>query len=280
MAKTSKTVEVTTQLSEEQLARLNSQSGVATGSGIKLPVLNRISLNGNADAIENEKGELVRPEITFEKHIYVGKEAENRPEKVKLGSPIEVIFVKLRRRLVMRDSQGFQVMSSSQHSSPTDIITLYNDGEMIDKGMAKAIRERYPDLRTIQETYVIMPDGELALLIAKGSSLGSKTRDESKPTFYDYIQELHKTGGIFAHKTILGGALEKGAKQFYTMTFTQGRPTTTEEKLAVLDHSDNLTDLITKYDIENANATLKNADVVVESATVTPEGMNLEDIGF
>ena len=263
MAKTSKEETV---LTTEQLARLNAQSGTIGGSGVRLPVLNRVSLNGNADAVENEKGELIRPAISYRKQIFVGKEDDAKPVSEDIGAPIEVIFVKSRRRLVARDSQGFQVMSTSQHASPTSVVALYKEGKLIDKGVAKDLREKYEDLRTIQETYVIMPDGELALLIAKGSALGSKTRDEKNPTFYDHIQELSKAGGIFAHKTILGGVLEKGAKQFYTMTFEIGRPTTPAEQLAVLEHSDKLTEIIKQYDEENEKLEVKADEATSDEA--------------
>lgn len=249
-------------LTEEQLARLNAQSGAQSGNGIHLPILNRISLNGNADAVENEKGELIRPAISYRKQIFIDKESDEKPVSEELGSPIEVIFVKSRRRLVARDAKGFQIMSTSQHTSPTSIVTLYKEGKMIDKGTAKDLREKYEDLRTIQETYVLLPDGELGLLIAKGSALGSKTRDESLPTFYEHLQELSKKGGIFTHKTILSGILEKGAKQFYTMTFGIGRPTTSEEQLEVLKHSDELTAIIEKYDEENAKAQIKPVEKI------------------
>jgi len=250
-------------LTEEQLARLKAQSDTVAGGGVKLPVLNRISLNGNADAVEDDKGNLVRPAISYRKQIFVGKEQDAKPETVDLGSPIEVIFVKSRRRLVARDSQGFQTMSSSQHEQPNQTVTLWENGKMIDKGHASELREKYPDLRTIQETYVLLPDGELALLICKGAALGSKTRDEKLPTFYQYLTSL-KADGIFAHKTILGGVLEKGAKNFYTMTFEKGRPTTPEEQLAVLEASDSLVSVFTEYDEQNKNS-------VVTTTTTNPE---------
>ena len=238
-------------LTAEQIARLKAQSGTA-GGGSKLPVLSRISLNGNADAVEDAKGNLTRPTISYRKQIFVGKDSKERPEMIVLGSPIEVIFVKSRRRLVARDSQGFQTMSTSQHSSSASIVTLWENGKVIDSGAAKDLRVKYEGLRTVQETYVLLPDGELALLISKGAALGSKTRDEKLPNFYDYLQLLSKAGGMFAYKTILGGILEKGAKNFYTMTFEIGRPTTTAEQLAVLEHSDALTALMAEYDAENA----------------------------
>jgi len=252
-----------TKLTEEQLARLKAQSETVTGAGIKLPVINRIALNGNADAIEDKKGNLVRPPINYRKQIFVGKEKDEKPETIDLGSPIELIFIKSRRRLVARDSQGYQVMSSSQHEHPNQTVTLWQEGKMIDKGNAQDLREKYQNLRTVQETYALMPDGEMVLLICKGASLGSKTRDEKLPNFYKYLQSI-KSDGIFAYKTILGGVLEKGAKNFYTMTFEQGRPTTDEEKLLVLEKSDELTAIFQEYDEQNKNS-------VVNTDTVVPE---------
>lgn len=272
MSTTKNNKTATRELTAEELERLQANSGTVTG-GIKLPVTNKISLNGNADAEEQKDGSMKRPAIAYRKMIMVGKANDEAPKYEDLGSPIEVIFVKIRRRLVARDSQGFQVMSSSQHSSPTSIVTIWKDGKMIDKGVAKDLREKYEDLRTIQEVYALLPDGELVNLTVKGASLGSKTRDEKLPTFYQYVQQLDKTGGIFAHKTILGGVLEKGAKSFYTMTFEMGRPTTNEEKLMVLDKQDELTDIITKYDAENsASSVIKTeSDDIAEEEIVDEE---------
>ena len=240
-------------LSAEQLARLKEQSGVQAG-GTRLPVLNRIALNGNADAVEVEGTDTMkRPAISYRKMIMVGKDSDKRPEMEDLGAPIEVTFVKIRRRLIARDSQGFQVMSSSQHGHPTHTVVIWSDNKMIAKGPAREMREQFEDLRTVQEIYILLPDGELAMLIVKGASLGSKTRDAKLDSFYDYLQKLDKEGGIFMRKTILGGVLEKGAKDFYTMTFEMGRPCTDEELASVLDQSDELSETIAKYDEEQAS---------------------------
>lgn len=244
-------------LTQEQLDRLKAQSGVAAG-GTRLPVLNRLALNGDADAIEKEDGTMARPPINYRKMLMVGKESDARPVTEDLGAPIEVTFVKVRRRLIARDSQGFQTMSSSQHGHPNHVVAIWSDNKLIDKGPAREMREKYEDLRTVQEIYVLLPDGELALLIAKGAALGSKTRDAKLPTFYDHLQTLDKSGGIFMHKTILGGALEKGAKSFYTMTFEMGRPCTDEELVAVLEKSDELTEIMDKYDEEQSSTVVSD----------------------
>jgi len=240
-------------LSPEQLARLKEQSGVQAG-GTRLPILNRVALNGNADAVEVEGTDTMkRPAINYRKMIMIGKESDKRPENEDLGSPLEVTFVKIRRRLIARDSQGFQVMSSSQHGHPNHTVIIWSENKMIAKGTAREMREQFEDLRTVQELYILLPDGELAMLIVKGAALGSKTRDPKLDSFYDYLQKLDKTGGIFMQKTILGGVLEKGAKDFYTMTFEMGRPCTDEELAIVLDKSDELSETIAKYDEEQAS---------------------------
>jgi hypothetical protein len=237
------------QLTDEQKARLKAQSGMAAG-GIRLPVLNRISLNGNCDAVEDEKGNLVRPPVTYRMMMMKTAEKDVRPENVDLGSPIEVIFVKIRRRLIARDSKGFQTMSSTQHSHKDQVVTLWENGKCIATGKASDLREKYDGLRTIQEIYAIYK-GELVMLIVKGAALGSETRDAKLPSFYKFLQSI-SADGIFSHTTILGGVKEKGAKEFYTMTFEKGRPTNTAEQLAVLEHSDELTALIEQYDKDNS----------------------------
>jgi len=97
-------------------------------------------------------------------------------------------------------------------------------------------------------------------VIIKGAALGSKTRDKKLPTFYEYLQQLDKEGGIFMRKTILGGALEKGAKTFYTPTFEMGRPSTDEELAMVIEKSDELTEVMEKYDEEQASVVVSDDD--------------------
>jgi len=268
-------------LSAEQLARLKEQSGVQAG-GTRLPVLNRIALNGNADAVEVEGTDTMkRPAISYRKMIMVGKDSDKRPEMEDLGAPIEVTFVKIRRRLIARDSQGFQVMSSSQHGHPTHTVVIWSDNKMIAKGPAREMREQFEDLRTVQEIYILLPDGELAMLIVKGASLGSKTRDAKLDSFYDYLQKLDKEGGIFMRKTILGGVLEKGAKDFYTSTFEMGRPCTDEELASVLDQSDELSETIAKYDEEQASIVFTEGedDGAEEEAETVPFKSEGDDEG-
>ncbi|QDP67630.1 MAG: hypothetical protein Tp172MES00d2C118482111_24 [Prokaryotic dsDNA virus sp.] len=252
--------ETKSKIDPEALARLKEQSGVNAG-GTRLPVVNRVALNGDADAVEVEgTDKMERPPINYRKMLMVDKDPDKRPETEDLGAPIEVVFVKVRRRLIARDSQGFQVMSSSQHGHPNHVVAIWSDNKLIDKGPAREMREKYEDLRTVQEVYALLPDGELVMVIIKGAALGSKTRDKKLPTFYEYLQQLDKEGGIFMRKTILGGALEKGAKTFYTPTFEMGRPSTDEELAMVIEKSDELTEVMEKYDEEQASVVVSDDD--------------------
>ena len=248
-----------TQLTDEQLARLKAQSAVQGGGGTRLPVVNQITFSGDADAVEAEDGTMKRPDITYKETILVGKDKDAKPEVVALGSPIEVIFVKSRRRLVEKYKEGVRPMSTSQHGHKDQVVSLWADNKCIAVGKASELRERYPDLHTVQETYVLH-NGELKLLKVKGAALGSKSRDKQFPNFYEYLQQLDAAGGIFAHKTKLHGVLEAGIKKFYTPVFKIGEPTTPEEQLAVLEASDKLTEVIEKYDAENASRKVGEGD--------------------
>jgi hypothetical protein len=249
MPKTIKTndVEAVT-LTEEQKARLKGQSGMS-GQGVRLPVVDRILLNGNCDAIEDVNGNLVRPPIAYRLMKLSSAEKDKKPTYEALGAPIEVVFVKIRRRLVARDRTGFQIMSSTQHGNKDQIVTLWREGKCIATGKASELREQYPELRTIQEVYVLR-EGNLEMLIVKGAALGSETRDKGLPSFYQYLQSI-ASDGIFAHTTVLNGVKESGKKDFYTMTFAKGRATTPTEQLSVLEHSDMLSEIIEKYDADN-----------------------------
>lgn len=257
--------EVTSQtpgLTPEQLARLKNQSGM-TGDGIRLPVLDRISLNGNCDAVEDEKGNLVRPPVDYRVMKMTTAVKGERPETVSIGSPLEVIFVKIRRRLIARDKKGVQIMSTTQHSHKDSIVSLWKEGKCIATGKASDLREQYEGLKTIQEVYVLL-NGVLNLLIVKGSSFGSTTRDKKYPSFYEYLQQISKDG-IFSHVTILNGVKEKGEmKDYYTMTFSQGRAITPAEQIMVLNESDRLTEIMTEYDKENAKVKEGNTQTAAD----------------
>ena len=254
-------------LTQEQLDRLKQQSGTSS-NGVRLPVLPRISLNGNCDAVEDDKGKLVRPPVSYRKMI-LPKDRDEKPTYEELGSPLEVTFIKIRRRLIARDKKGVQVMSTTQHSSKTDVVSLWKDGECIATDKASILRQDYDDLKTVQEIYALYK-GKLVMIIVKGSAFGSQTRDKKYPTFYEYLQSLNEDG-IYGNVTILGGVKEKGLlKDYYTMTFEKGRPTTDVEKISVLEHSDELTKIMEEYDLKNS--------ISKDTSTKTKEGEYEEEI--
>lgn len=258
--------------SAETLARLKNQSGMS-GGGVRLPVLDRIKLNGNCDAVEDKKGNLVRPPISYQLMKMSTAEKDQRPESENIGTPVKIVFIKVRRRLVAKDTKGFQVMSTTQHGHPSHTVSLYDHGQYVKTGKAEELRKEYDELRTVQEIYVLH-EGELKLLIVKGSALGTESRDKKLPTFYEYLQSINDEG-IFSHYTILDGVLEKGRKDFYTMTFKKGEETSGEDLLKVVEHSDKLTELIKKYDEENAKTKTKEA--VKETAEVSEETVSDEE---
>jgi len=242
-------------LTPEQLARLKAQSGASEG-GTRLPVLNRIALGGSAVPVKDpaNPGSFIRPPVEYFKSIYIGKEDDAKPEKVSIGEKVEVIIVKSRRKLVERNKEKI-VMQTTEHTSAKSVVSLWKDGKVIDTGVAEDLRAKYPALRMVGNLYCLIPStGELVMVTVKGSAFGTKIRDKKYPAFFDYLSKLSKAGGTFAYVTELGGVLEEGETDYYAMTFTQGRPTTPEEQLAVLEKQDELVAIMDEYDANNAVA--------------------------
>lgn len=288
--KTNKTEEVS--LTPEQLARLKEQSGAGATGGIRLPVVDQISLNGNCDAYEDENAKLVRPPVSYRKMLLKKAREEKektgvdaRVEKEDIGAPIEVIFLRSRAKLIQKDKEGRAILSTTQYGHKDQVVKLWQEGKCIATDKASSLRERFPDLRTVQQIYALYK-GELVIVVVKGSAFGSEVRDEAKhPGFFKFMGMLSSagkdTGGICANTVILNGIKEKGKlKEYYTMTFDIGRATTNAEKLLALEHSDELTALMKEYDAENSVSKEKNEPSVNDSVPDGAEELSFEDVPF
>lgn len=92
---------------------------------------------------------------------------------MKLGDRVQVIFLKVRRKLVQRGDLGKIMYSTSEHNAATDVVDLFGKNGYIERGSAKALRERYPGLRTIQVVYALLLEGvkepELVRITIKGA---------------------------------------------------------------------------------------------------------------
>jgi hypothetical protein len=141
--------------------------------------LNEISLNGNKGIyrIKNVvKG-------------YTEVDGKKTYEETELGESIKVVFLRVRRRLA-QFKKGEPTLATSEHNSKADEVALFG-GAAVEKGLASAMRDKYPGLRTQQVVYALY-NNELVRLIVKGASLGSETKAEDVMTFYDYISSFKK----------------------------------------------------------------------------------------
>lgn len=194
--------------------------------------LNEVLINGNADIEQEADGTYTKKGGYFRKRIWVGrKNKDAKPEEVNLGSSINVVFLKIRRKLMERSSGGEIVRSTSEHTSTKDVVGLYETATKNSTfGIAEDIRKRYMGLRTVQTVYALLlpsittgSEPELVRITIKGSSLGSDAKPEGVLNFYQYITSFPKDEHIYDYETVLSPVLEKGQKSYYAIKFESGK---------------------------------------------------------
>lgn len=171
-------------LTKEERARL---SGENQNGGAPRLELNQIKLNGKKGVFVYEyvkEGLVEQPD---------GKKAYR---KESLGSEIDVVFLKIRRKL-SQYRKGEKSLVTTEHNHTGQKVVLYGN-EKIEKGIASDLREEYPQLRTQQVVYAIFK-GELVRLILKGASLGSQSKAKDTEDFYSYISSFSKNKAADEH---------------------------------------------------------------------------------
>lgn len=202
-------------------------SGESTYRAPRPLELNEILINGDADVEEIEPGKFTRKGGYLRKRILVGKTRDEKPLEEKLGDNINVIFLKIRRKLVERSQGGQVVRSTNEHTSTGEIVDLYDENGLVRSGSAKAIREAHPGLRTIQIVYALLvhdpaAEPELVRITIKGASLGSEAKDAKAVAFYKYISSYGKDEHFWEYVTNISTILEKGQKSYFCMNFARG----------------------------------------------------------
>lgn len=219
---------------------LDSMTGLNDGGGARTPILDTLSLNGDAEIVEKSAG-VFEPKGGFYRLTKntTAKKGE-KPEEVKLGKEVKVIFLKVRRALQERSGDKM-VRWTSEHSQPDDIVEVRTPErqQRIEVGSARMLREKYSGLHTIQFVYgLLLQDGkqpELIKMRFKGSALGSEVKDKNNQTFYEYISTERKDAeGKKEHlrhfETVLTTAKEVGKKTYFTVVFNRGAELTPELK--------------------------------------------------
>lgn len=211
---------------------LDSMTGLEGGTPPAI-VLDQLSLNGDAEIQEVAPGKFATKGGFFRVLKLKDAKKDEKPEEEKLGASVDVVFLKIRRVLQQRSTDGKLVAWTNEHNTPDDIVELkVPNSSSVEIGSARALREAHPELRTIQFVYALLlrsktSEPELVKIKIRGSALGSEAKAKDVPTFYDYIYTERKTEDgkkdhLRHHITTLGCVKEEGRKTYFTMTFTFG----------------------------------------------------------
>lgn len=205
---------------------LDKMSGV--GNGAKPFVLDLLSLNGDAE-IKEVNGQYVTKGGFYRLLKLTTSKKNEKPDEERLGETVKVVFLKIRRALQQRSNDGKLRAWTSEHTSPDDFVELKSsESQKVMIGTARALREQFESLRTVQYVYgLLLRDGqepELVKMRFKGAALGSQVKGKDVKTFYDYIYDERKDeAGNKRHLrhviTELGCAKEEGKKTYFTVTF-------------------------------------------------------------
>lgn len=202
--------------------------------------LNEIVINGNEGNyyyVHKKKGLI---EIDGEK----GYEKEN------LGPAIEVVFLRIRRKL-RQYVKGQKPLSTNEHTSSADMLTLFG-GEKVIRGSNDELRKQFQGLRTVQIVYCLFK-GELVRLVVKGASLGSEVKAKDVHDFYSYVSSFKKNGAddhFYEHVTILSNVKEKSPMgNYYAMNYERGRKLAEDEMVAVEENMGVVYDYVQALDL-------------------------------
>lgn len=243
----------------EDLSQMTGESNYK-----KAPILslNQIALNG-------KDGNFIKKLMLDE------KDAEGKYQKQDIGQELEVVFLKHRRRLFKFNAQT-RSLETNEHSHKDDRVMLYGPNE---KGIASELREKYPELRTQQIIYALIPKtGETVRILIKGASLGSDATADGVMKYYDYLGSFGDEHS-YQYKTILKPIQENGKLgPYWCISFVRGEKLTEAQLEKVAEKIKEVHTEITKMDEYYKN---KNASEIVKetvSAGGTPQGVTIDNI--
>lgn len=258
-------------MNKEEMAR---KSGEQNYKKPKKLILNEIKINGT-------DGNFIKTLFTQP------KDSAGKYENKDLGESVEVVFLKIRRKLTEFKKDRGLIRNTTEHSVPTDTVMMYGDDQQ--KGQASALREKFPGLRTQQIIYAIDTTGkEIVRVIAKGASLGSENKAEGVNGFYDYLSSFGKDEHTWEYTTVLTPAKEKSALgTYYCINFQRGKKLTDAQLEKVSTSMDEVcahTDAEDEYNgakaEKPAEAIAKPSEQEIETIEYPTDEINAEDIPF
>jgi len=216
---------------------LDEMTGASNYSNKRL-TLDTLSINGDGD-IKEVNGKYVPQGGYFRLALTSQQKKNEKPEEVKLGSEVKVVFLKIRR--VLQERSGDKVIRwTNEHNTADDVVELgTSESKATEIASARNLREKYPNLRTIQIVYgLLLEDGKSPQKVKiriKGASLGSEAKQDGVHTFYTYVASFDRANDehLRNHVTILKAIKEESKKTYYCINFIKGtRLDETTQKIA------------------------------------------------
>lgn len=255
-----------TTYTKEQLAEM---AGEHAYKKPKIEPLNKITFNG-------ETGKFIYT------HMLGEKDAEGKYPKKEIGDSLQVVFLKI-RRILSKYNKKEPSLTTSEHNTPDDMVMLFGKNE---KGTARQLREKYPELRTQQIVYAYLPKrDEVVRLTVKGSSLGSDNKPKGVLGFYEYLATFGKDEHIFDFHTNLSASKEEGELgEYYSIKFEKGErlPENLLEK--AIEKLGAIHEVIKSFDeyykVSDASKITEDSEQQAEKVEYPSDDVNPDDIPF
>ncbi len=244
--------------------------------------LNEIGINGKT-------GNFVYRDMLGGLKEVPGKPDKKAYDEKDLGSEIDVVFLKIRRRL-KQFRKGMKNLQTNEHDHKKDFVTLYGLETGVIQGTGEELRELHDGLRTTQVIYGLYK-GELVRIIIKGASLGSENKKKDTADFYSYISSFKNDGRedhFYEYFTTLKGIEESGdLGSYYCATYIQGEKLSDEQMTKVADqmliafnYSKEVDEFFEKDKMRNPNGTEKVNNNLPVSGGGEPASPKIGDTGI
>lgn len=218
-------------------------------------------------------------------HLDEEKGDNGRYRKEEIDGPVEVVFLKVRRRLIEASRDGL-IRSTSEHNTVNDICVLFNQKDNTTEKMpARDLREKYENLRTEQIIYCRYR-GEVVRLSVKGASLGSTNKSKATTDFYAYLSGFQGDDHFYEVRTKLVPVQEGETRTYWCINFKRGDRLDTEQQATVYEDIARVHASCSNFDKYYDVSTVQQVRKDIDEEKQKPEGeypdeeLNPEDIPF
>lgn len=187
-------------------------------------IINEVSFNG-------KEGKFMFRDL-------INRKEGEKAEKKEIGDSIQVIFLKLRRRISGYNNKQEKFYTSTEHNDKKDTVYLFGVNK---KGTAEELYEEFkPLLKTERVIYAYLlregQDKELVRVIVKGSALNPNRagKKDGVNDLFTYINDKQKDEHSYMFVTKMTAVEESGPLgKYYTIDFKRGTKLP-EDKLNVV----------------------------------------------